>query len=160
MYFSFVVLAPFFNFILRTFKNTMCRKDGATDTDRSQHMAYCEGLTVKYLQFLRTSISDKYAYQSDPNMWINEYVAEIVSLNELDLRDARQYLAGTSEPKGSSEWFEMIHGWRRLIALRHQERELILQGLDIPLLARQSNTSIAQGVWSVPHCVTLFWLGG
>lgn len=137
----------------------MCRKDSAMDPDRSKHMAYCEGLTVKYLLFLRTSISDEYAYRSDPNTWIDEYVAEITSLNECDLRDARRYLDETSEPKGSSEWFERVHGWRRLIALRHQERELILQGLDIPLLARQSNTSIAQGVWLVSrHVVPLrFW---
>lgn len=136
--------------ISRLFKNTICRKDGALDPDRTPRMIYREDLTVKYCQFLRLSFADEHALRDDPDAWIEEYLEELASQIELELRAALRYIEVTSEVKGSAEWNEMVHGWRRLIALRHQERELIKQGLDIPLLARQSNASIAQGIWSVP----------
>ncbi|KAK7677664.1 hypothetical protein QCA50_019355 [Cerrena zonata] len=135
------------NGVRSVFKNTLYRKDGALDPDRSTCMTYREGITVKYMQFRRTSLSDEFSGQNDPNGWINEYMSELVQHNDIELREIRRYLKVTSDVKGSSDWNEMVHGARRLIAVCHQEKELIMQGIDIPLLAWQSNASIAQGYW-------------
>ncbi|KAK7684486.1 hypothetical protein QCA50_005664 [Cerrena zonata] len=127
------------------FNNTICCRGGALDPDRSIDMKTREDKVIKYLQGWKVSLSDKYAYRSDPNGWVSKYVEELSCRIDAELRDVLLYLDQPSDVQGSAKWMEVVHGSRRMIALHHQERELILQGLDIPLLAFQSCVSIPYG---------------
>lgn len=110
-------------------------------------MAWREGVTVKYLQWYKSSLPNEYADQCNPGGWLKEYVDELTDQINIELRSIHQYFERTSDVKDSPDWTEMVHSTRRLIALRHQERELITQGINIPLLALQSNMTIGQGIW-------------
>ena len=97
------------------------------------------------MQRHRTWLADKYAIRSDPTRWVDEYVTDLTDTIKTHLLDNRTFMESNSGIKGSATWCETIHRARRLIAMFHQERELIQQGLDIPLLALESDRSIAGG---------------
>lgn len=115
------------------------------DPQRSDEMKKREDSVLSYLQRRKVDYSDKYAYRNDPNAWIEKYVDELTQRIDCEASDIHLYLKDPSVT--SSNRFEVIHGSRRMIALHHQERELILQGIEMPSLAFEENASIAQGIW-------------
>ena len=129
----------------RTFTNTMSCRDGRIDPDRSLHMQKREEAVLTYLQKRKAALSDEYAYRIDPNAWVTKYTDELKWRMECETGDVKLYMQDATNVKGSADWVEVVHGSRRMIALHHQESELIQQGIDIPLLAFQSNASIARG---------------
>ena len=123
----------------------MCCRDGSIDADRTESMKQHEGKMVLYMQRHRTMLSDQYALRDDPSRWVDEYVADLADTIKSHLADNRTFMEKNQHMKGSMLWNETIHRSRRLIALFHQEKELIKQGLEIPHLALESNVSIAGG---------------
>ena len=90
-------------------------------------------------------LADEYALRTDPSRWVDEYITDLTDTIKTHLLDNRTFMEKNNNIKGSLVWHETIHRARRLIGMFHQERELITQGLDIPLLALESNVSIAGG---------------
>ncbi|KAK7682015.1 hypothetical protein QCA50_014979 [Cerrena zonata] len=127
------------------FDNTICCRDGAIDPHRSTGMKSREDKELQYLQRRKVALSDEYAYRSDPNAWVSKYMKELSGRIDSELRDIRLYFKEAPDARDSAYWMEAVHGSRRMIALHHQERELIEQGSDIPLLAFQSRMSIPYG---------------
>ena len=104
-----------------------------------------EDSVVSYLQRRKAEYSNKYASRNDPNAWVEKYVEELTQRIDCEAEDIHLYLKDTSVV--FSDRFEVVHGSRRMIALHHQERELIQQGIEVPSLAFEANVSIACGIW-------------
>ena len=130
---------------IRIFTNTICRRDSAKDPQRSEQMKERENSVLNYLKRRKAEYTDKYAYRNDPNAWIEKYVGELTERIECETGDIRLFLKDPSVTP--SNLLEVVHGSRRMIALHHQERELILQGVEIPSVAFEAKASIAQGIW-------------
>lgn len=104
-----------------------------------------EDKALQYLQKVKVSLSDDYSYRRDSNGWVGKYVEELTWRINSELQDIQLFLEQRSDTRGSQNWQEVVHSSRRMIALHHQERELIQQGPDIPLLAFRSRRSIPYG---------------
>lgn len=121
---------------------------GGLDPDRTEDMEEQEHILVLVLQDMRAEYiaehSDSVEESSD-NGWIEKYVDRIKKQIEFELSDARGYIHENVEKKGSVTWKEVVHTFWRRTALYHQEMELIQQGVDIPLLAVHSDSSIGNG---------------
>ena len=128
----------------------MCCRDGSTDPDRTESMKQHEKKMVLYMQRHRTWLADQYALRTNPDSWVDEYISDLTSTIETHLLDNRTFMEKNASIKGSSTWEETVHRARRLVGMFHQERELTKQGLEIPLLALESNMSIAGGNRYVP----------
>lgn len=123
----------------------MCCRDGSIDPDRTDSMKQHEDKMVLYMQRHRTMLADQYALRNDPSRWVDEYITDLTDTIKTHLLDNRTFMENNIGIKGSATWDETIHRARRLIGLFHQERELITQGLEIPLAALEANRSIAGG---------------
>ena len=93
----------------------------------------------------------KYAKRGVPrDGWINDlYIVELQDLLEPALVRARGFLRRPWYDKGSDMWKDEVHGWRRLIAIIHQEISFWTQGKHIARVARECNESIYHGAWYV-----------
>ena len=123
----------------------MCCRDESIDPDRTDSMKQHESKMVLYMQRHRSMLADQYALRPDPSRWVDEYVTDLTDTIKTHLLDNRTFMEKNLSIKGSTTWCETLHRARRLIGLFHQEKELIMQGLDIPLLALETNRSIAGG---------------
>lgn len=123
----------------------MCCKDGSIDPDRTASMKEHEEELLHNLQKHRTTLADEYALRDNPSGWVDEYISDLTGAIESHLLDTRRFIEKNTSIKNSEFWDQKVHGERRLIGLFHQERELIKQGLDVPLLALEANASILHG---------------
>lgn len=136
--------------IYSAFENSICRRGGTEDPERTKAMEREEGAVFDRLHNMKVHFSgDRFYMVAHPthNSWVEPYVMEVQEMLERELIDARCYLDEPDHPKGSPLWKQDVHARRRLIAIYRQEISLHRQGTHLPEFAREMGESIIHGAW-------------
>ena len=129
------------------FENSICRKSGILDPERTQDMANEEDVLTDQLEDLRRRMASGYFWEhlgndDEDTGWVPAYTEQV----EKQLREDADFgLAIAAAYRDAKASKEEVHCVRRRVAILHQEMDLWRQGIDVPQLAVEQKASIASG---------------
>ena len=137
----------FLTLSVSVFENSICRKSGTLDPERTQDMAAEEQILVDELENLRTLLTSRYFWEhlgddDEDTGWVPAYTEQVEKQLREDA-DLGSVIAGKYKDGRAST--QEVHCIRRRIAILHEEIDLWRQGIDIPQLAIEQKVSVAMG---------------
>lgn len=135
-------MTEFTNNISSVYTDSISRK-GTIDLERTPFMRVEEERCWSKLDELRTEATLKLKGTSNDEP-IAQYIAHVHAKLEEQRQDALQWLETFKSDKGGAH-LEVVHAKRRLVAMYHQEIELLKQDLGAPNFIRARGELIFQG---------------
>lgn len=119
------------------------------DPERTAAMKKEEGQVIVDLNAIRARMC--FLYERDgyehPSVWIEPYLKDVQGSLDVELMWIRRWMLANVSIKGSPGWKEKVHARRRIIAIYHQEINLLQQGAEVPWMALERDECLMVGLW-------------